>query len=81
MLKLHHNYHLPVPHFTHSMHKLELSPVQSESDELIMAIETAHADDNWTLENTPDVAGLDDFWTHVEEDLKKDPGWFSFTED
>lgn len=81
MLKLHHNYHLPVPHVMHSTRKLVLSPAQPEDDELIMAIDQARADDNWTLDNTPDVASLDDFWSHVEEDLKKDPGWFSFTED
>ena len=81
MLKLNHAHHLPVPHLLHSTQRLELSPVASENDELIMAIEQDHAADNWTLENTPDVASLDDFWTHVEEDLKKDPEWFSFSEE
>ena len=46
-----------------------------------MAIEQEHVADTMTLDNTPDVAGLDEFWTHVEEDLKKDPEWFSFSND
>lgn len=81
MLQLHHAHRFPIPHLTHSAHKLVLSPVSSENDELIMAIEQEHASNNWTLENNPDVAGLDDYWTHVEEDLKKDPEWFNFSED
>lgn len=81
MLKLHHAHHLPLPHLRHSWHRLVLSPVASENDELIMSIEQEHAADNWTLDNAPDVAGLDEFWTHVEEDLKKDPEWFNFAED
>ena len=81
MLKLNHTPHFSVPHLMHSTHKLVLSPVSSENDELIMAIEKEHADNSWTLDNTPDVASLDDFWSSVEEDLKKDPSWFNFSED
>jgi hypothetical protein len=57
---------------------LKLSAVAHEDDELITAIEHDHDDEVWTLEKTPDVARLDEFWTGVEEDLKKDPEWFSF---
>lgn len=55
--------------------------MQSERDELIEAIETVREEDVLRLENTPDVVGLEDFWSHVEEDLKKDPDWFNFAED
>jgi len=81
MLKLNHTHHLPVPHLFHSTQRMELSPVQSERDELIEAIETVREEDVLRLENTPDVVGLEDFWSHVEEDLKKDPDWFNFAED
>lgn len=81
MLTLHHSHHFGLPHTTHSSHKLELSPVVSENDELIQAIETAHDDDNWQLTGTPDVQQLDEFWTGVTEDLEKDPEWFTFADD
>ena len=81
MLKINHNFHLPVPHQLHSTSHLELSPVRSEGDELIEAIEHYQDEANWTLDNTPDVQGLDEFWTTVEDDLKKDPDWFDFAED
>ena len=32
MLKINHNFHLPVPHQLHSTSHLELSPVRSEGD-------------------------------------------------
>ena len=54
---------------------------RSEGDELIEAIEHDQDEANWTLDNTPDVQGLDEFWTTVEDDLKKDPDWFDFAED
>ncbi len=81
MLQISHNAHFPVPHQTHSTSHLTLSPVESDGDELIEAIEHDHEAENWTLDRSPDVQGLEDFWTHVEEDLKKDPGWFDFAED
>ncbi len=81
MLKINHNFHLPVPHQLHSTPHLELSPVRGDGDELIEAIEHDHEEANWTLDNTPDVQRLDEFWTHVEDDLKKDPDWFDFAED
>ncbi len=81
MLTLHHSHHLPLPHLKHSTGKLALSPVQSDGDELIESIEQEQANDTIQLENTPDIERLDEFWTGVEEDLKKDPGWFDFADD
>ena len=81
MLKIHHNHHFELPHLTHSTHRLELSPVVSEKDELIEAIDAARAEDTITLENVPDVRQLDEFWTGVTEDLEKDPTWFTFSDD
>lgn len=81
MLKLHHSHHFELPHLTHSAHRLELSPVVSERDELIEAIEAEHDADTFELENTPDVRQLDEFWTGVTEDLEKDPDWFKFSDD
>lgn len=81
MLKITHGFHLPVPHQSHSTARVTLSPVASDSDELIEAIEYDHHDSSWTLDRTPDVRQLDEFWTHVEDDLKKDPTWFDFAED
>lgn len=81
MLKLHHAYHLPLPHLRHSTGRLALSPVASDGDELIASLEQEQANDTIQLENTPDVAQLDEFWSGVEGDLKKDPEWFDFTND
>lgn len=80
MLSLH-SHHFGLPHTKHSAHKLELSPVVSENDELIQAIETEQAADNWQLSSTPDVQELEQFWTGVTDDLEKDPEWFKFAED
>lgn len=81
MLKINHSLHFPVPHQMHSTSHLVLSPVSSDGDELIEAIERDHQQANWTLDSTPDVQQLDEFWTHVEDDLKKDPDWFDFAND
>ena len=80
MLRINHTVHLPVPHLRHSGQKLALSPVRSENDELIQAIDMdAHADE-WQLSDT-DGQSLTDFWNGVEEDIAKDPEWFTFAED
>ena len=81
MLKLNRAHHLPIPHLRHSTKVVQLSRVQSESDELIVDIEKDHSANNWTLDNIPDVDELDKFWTTVESDLKKDPDWYNFAED
>lgn len=77
MLKLHH-----VSLFNRSSsRRVQFAAAAHEDDELITAIERDHHDEVWTLDKTPDVAGLDEFWTGVEEDLKKDPNWFSFDDE
>jgi len=80
MLKIHHNVSLHSP-FSQSARRVQLSAVAHEDDELITAIEHDHEDDVWTLDKTPDTTKLDEFWTSVQEDLKKDPSWFSFNND
>ncbi len=59
---------------------LQLSSVVSEDDELIHAIEDSH-EETWQLEPTPDSRSLTEFWSGVEEDIAKDPTWFSFASD
>lgn len=76
MLKLNHRSSL----FGHVSHRVRFKSVAHEDDELIVAIEQAHDGDTFTLEKTPDIVGLDEFWTGVERDLKNDPGWFSFSD-
>ena len=83
MLKLPHNQHLPQPHLMRLPHTMTLSPVESEDDELIIDIENeskAH-DDNWVLDNAPDVSGIENFWEKVEDDIADDPEWFTFVDD
>ncbi len=74
MLHLKPHLHLP------SVRNLRLSPVASEDDELIRAIEDAQ-EEIWQLEPTPDSRSLAEFWSGVEEDIAKDPTWFSFASD
>ncbi len=63
-----------------SVRPLTLSAVCSEDDELIQDIEQS-TEQPWELVEVPDVQQLDQFWTGVEDDLKKDPEWFTFAED
>lgn len=79
MLHLKHSHHFHLPHMT-SVRPLQLSTVVSEHDELIEDIEKS-TEQPWELVDTPDAQGLDTFWSGVESDLKKDPSWFTFTED
>ena len=74
--------HLKTHKFTFphgSTPQLHLSPVVSDNDELIQAIEADN--DVWQLEAVPDTNALDQFWTGVEDDLKHDPSWFTFATD
>jgi hypothetical protein len=80
MLHLHHSLLPHLPSLSHGSHVLQLSPVTSDNDELIQAIEEEHRKDSWQLDAT-DAQSLDEFWTGVEEDLKKDPEWFTFADD
>lgn len=59
---------------------LEFSPVPSEDNELIQAIEQAAKRDQWTLSVTPDTEQLHDFWSNVQDDLADDPSWSTFSE-
>ena len=60
-----------------------LSAAQAEDDELITAIDSDHkdADNAWQLTNDPDAEGIDSFWAGVQNDLQKDPDWYSFSND
>jgi hypothetical protein len=77
MLKLHH--HKFLSSLSQSSHRPRLSATRHEDDELIAAIEREHDGEVFTLDKTPDVVGLEEFWTGVEADLQKDPSWYSFS--
>lgn len=77
MLKLRHNFSFSSL-FGQPSRRLRLSTVRHEDDELITAIERERSEDVLTLDATPDVRKLDEFWDGVENDLKKDPDWFNF---
>lgn len=73
--------YLPQLHFGAAA--MELSPITTEPDELIQAIEsdvTLH-DDNWTLEVTPDTERLEQDWERIQQDIEHDPEWVHFSED
>lgn len=72
--------HLKTHHTYRRSHRLAFSPVASDNDELIKAIEDSH-EESWQLEPTPDSRSLTEFWSGVEEDIAKDPTWFSFARD
>lgn len=80
MLHLNHSHHLHLPHMASLRSPMALSPVVSEPDELIQDIEQS-VEKPWELVDMPDVQGIDQFWTGVEQDIAKDPEWFSFAED
>lgn len=81
MLKIRH--HFSLPHIAHASHPITLSEPGTENDELIQAIENdyiTHGND-WTLTGTPDVKGLEKFWSQVEDDIRHDPEWFQFADE
>ncbi len=78
-IKKHHSFSLPS--LTTATHRLAMSPVVSEDDELIHDIDTADSDDVWTLDPTPDTQELSRYWTTVERDLQNDPDWVNFAEE
>lgn len=83
MLRLKHAHHLDFPHLTFRPHYgMQLSPVMADDDELSQAIEndTSARDNNWELNERPDALQLDAFWNEVQQDVRKDPEWFSVTE-
>lgn len=80
MLKIHSTPHLSVPHLQHQVQQLKLSPVASENDELIEAIEAESLGEQWQLGEI-DSNNLTAFWTGVEEELAQDPERLTFAED
>ncbi len=69
MLSLKKSFHLHLPHLAVSA-PMQLSPVVSDSDELIQAIEeeSIRHDNNWTLEAAPDSDQLDQSWDAILRD-------------
>ncbi len=78
MLKIKRTYHFQAPKIDLFPKKLVLSPVPSEDDSLIQAIENSYIErgDNWVLSHVPDVQELESFWEKVQNDLYRDPEWF-----
>ena len=80
MLSFNHKHHFKLLSLQPTQ-ALTFSPVPSEDDELIEAIEASDDDGKITLDPVPDVQQLDSFWSSVEDDLQHDPNWFDFTND
>lgn len=72
-----------LPQFQAGSAQMELSPISSESDELIQAIEDdiIRHDDNWTLEVTPDTERLEQDWSRIQKDVERDPTWAHFNDE
>lgn len=72
-------------HFTHlsGFGQLQLGAVVSDDDELLQEIDQQRSlhDDNWTLDPTPDVEEVEQFWTNVQADIEQDPDWYTFSDD
>lgn len=83
MLKInkHHSMSLPAPIGASS--RLAMSPILSEDDELIEAIDRSREvrDDNWILDATPDTDELSNYWNAVERDIENDPEWIKFSDE
>ncbi len=76
---LHLSHHIELPHFAPSR-ELALSPITDEDDELINDSQGENAQ-AIVLDGSPDVQGLEEFWSGVQQDLESDPEWFNFAED
>lgn len=83
MLKLKKHYTPSLPTMLLGSRRLAMSPVLSEDDELIEAIdgEKQTHDDNWTLDPVPDTDELSQYWNTVESDIENDPEWIKFDDD
>ncbi|HTK39690.1 MAG TPA: hypothetical protein VL362_02390 [Patescibacteria group bacterium] len=83
MLTLKKRRHIHFPSIALGAHQLQMSPILSEDDELIEAIDnqTDANDDNWSLEPVPDTIELTKYWQTVEHDIAKDPEWITFSDD
>jgi hypothetical protein len=84
MLKIKNSHHFSLPRLSVSGSPLQFKPIPiDENDELSRAIidDTATHDDQWELNERPDMGELTAFWSEVEADVAKDPEWFRFSED
>lgn len=59
---------------------LQFSPIPSEDNELIQAIEQDARYDQWNLESL-DTEQLNRFWSSVQDDIANDPEWVRFSEE
>lgn len=62
------------------MHTLAFDPVNALDDGLGDDITQEKHEQGITLEDMPDAAALQDFWSTAVEDARKDPSW-NFTND
>lgn len=83
MLQIKHKHHIKLPHLSFSSPSMQLSPVPIDDDELTQAIVTdsQNHDNQWELNERPDMGELTEFWSEVEADVQNDPEWFRFSED
>lgn len=83
MLKIKHAHHFSVPDLSLRSQAMELSPIPDDGDELTQAIvnDVADRDNNWELNERPDMGELTQFWTEVETDVQNDPEWFKFNDE
>lgn len=74
-------FHLGLPELTAK--SMQLSPVVSDGDELLEAIDNTinDHDDNWRLEPTPDTDELEEGWRRISDDIAHDPEWVWFKDD
>ncbi|MEO5691279.1 MAG: hypothetical protein ABIQ64_03785 [Candidatus Saccharimonadales bacterium] len=80
MLKIPKTISISLPHFKNVAHPMQLSPVTIDNDELTRAVaaDPDEHDNNWELNERPDEVQLEAFWSQVDDDVKKDPTWFTF---
>ncbi len=80
MLKIPKTFSVSLPHFQTTPHPMNLSPVTIDDDELSQAVvaDPDEHDNNWQLNERPDEVALEAFWNQVDDDVKKDPTWFTF---
>lgn len=83
MLRINKHYNMALPIPIGGSRRLAMSPIVSEKDELIEAIDSSRdaRDDNWILDATPDTDELSKYWKTVEEDIENDPEWIKFADE
>lgn len=83
MLEIKHKHNFELPHLSLLDAPMQLSNVPIDNDELTQAIvqDPVTRDDNWELNERPDMGELTRFWSDVENDVANDPEWFTFNED